>query len=168
MISGPPKDPMAKKKWCRFITIDSLPGKSWMRRGLELDSINPPPIPMKVMPIRLSQNQSENPNKMRLAPMRRQPSIRIELFLMISEIGPPMKTAVVNPSWSRAVSVPAWRMVRSSEERIAGNAVPRKVLDIPRKLMETKAPDEIIHRLWLTLPLPPCRVNHSSHIALTV
>jgi hypothetical protein len=168
MISGPPKDPMAKKKWCRFITIDSLPGKSWMRRGLELDSINPPPIPMKVMPIRLSQNQSENPNKMRLAPMRRQPSIRIELFLMISEIGPPMKTAVVNPSWSRAVSVPAWRMDKSREERIEGKAVPRKVLDIPRKLIETKAPDEIIHRLWLTLPLPPCCVNHSSHIALTV
>jgi hypothetical protein len=79
--------------------------------------------------------------------MRRQPSIRTELFLKISEIGPPMKTAVVNPSWIRAVRVPACRRVRSREERIAGKAVPRKVLDIPRKLMETKAPEEIIHRL---------------------
>jgi hypothetical protein len=28
---------------------------------------------------------------------------------------------------------------------MAGSAVPRKVLDIPRKLIETKAPEAIIH-----------------------
>jgi hypothetical protein len=75
----------------------------------------------------------------------------MELFLKTSEKGPPTNTATEKPSWRRAVSVPAWRRFRLSEERMAGRAVPRKVLDIPRKLIETKAPEAIIH---LLSPIP--------------
>jgi hypothetical protein len=86
---------------------------------------------------------------MRLTPIKKHPNIKIELFLRTSEKGPPTKTAMANPSCRRAVSVPACKRFKLREERIAGRAVPRNVRDIPRKLIETKAPEVIIHRLSL-------------------
>ena len=102
---------------------------------------------------------------MKLIPIRKQPITNIELFLKTSDKGPPKKTAIEKPNWSRTGSVPACKRLKSREERMAGRAVPRKVLDIPRRLMEIKAPKVMVHRLSVILfPFPPLHLpqHHST------
>jgi hypothetical protein len=117
-----------------------------MSRGSELASVSPVPMPTKIMVIRLTQNQGDNPKRRRFTPVKRHPNSNKVLFLKTSESNPPAKTAPAKPNWRQTVNIPAWIRLRSREERMAGRAVPRKVLDIPIKLMEANAPPVMIQR----------------------
>lgn len=86
---------------------------------------------------------------MRFEPITKQPANNKVLRLKMSERGPPTKTANEKPNWRRAVNVPACISVRLKVERIEGSEVPRKVLDIPKKLIEIKAPIVIIYRFLI-------------------